>query len=193
MADPSVQAGLYEITRQDAEVPFRLSKNIFRKEKNMTSVTTVQRDFGWPLASDRRRLRSSRRTGKRTRTLLSLVWVACCQEWVSSCCALSAVLIHAAGVTTTITIERMTEVLGENVATGLGSGFHRAKVSQWISKLEEENKFVILVGGASSGWAKICATQADVILIVGDASTSPSVGAREAMLLVGCPAGSWQY
>lgn len=58
--------------------------------------------------------------------------------------------------------------------------FFRAKVTTWLSQKEEDCRFIILQGDASdSPWTRICADQADCILLTAAAEASPEVSIEE--------------
>ena len=59
--------------------------------------------------------------------------------------------------------------------------FFRAKVTTWLSQKEEDCRFIILQGeGSDSAWTRICADQADCILLTAVADgTSPEVSLQE--------------
>jgi len=53
------------------------------------------------------------------------------------------------------------------------TAFYRSKLTSWMTRIEEEHRFVLLVGdkntsSSTSGWSRVCVSQADLVLVVAD-------------------------
>lgn len=107
------------------------------------------------------------------------------QEVVASLAhALSMELESAYGRTTLVDSDMIKKLFPDEVDL-LDTPFFRAKVTAWLSKKEEDSRFIILQGDASNlAWSKICADQADCCLLAASPwYTDPDIGPLEDKLV----------
>ena len=63
------------------------------------------------------------------------------------------------------------------------TAFYRSKLTSWMTRIEEEHRFVLFVGDrsernasnrTSSGWSRVCVSQADLVLVVAEGGAAAS-------------------
>jgi len=66
------------------------------------------------------------------------------------------------------------------------TAFYRSKLTSWMTRIEEEHRFVLFVGDrsgqnasnrsskSSSGWSRVCVSQADLVLVVAEGGAAAS-------------------
>ena len=63
------------------------------------------------------------------------------------------------------------------------TAFYRSKLTSWMTRIEEEHRFVLFVGArsernasnrTSSGWSRVCVSQADLVLVVAEGGAAAS-------------------
>ncbi|KAH1488425.1 phosphatidylcholine and lysophosphatidylcholine phospholipase [Aspergillus fumigatus] len=92
--------------------------------------------------------------------------------------------LHQVGVTNGVTSLNQAAILnhlGRHAFSKMG----KLKLSQYLADLEEKYGMVLYIAdtNVSSPWTQTCITQADCILLVGLAESSPSIGEYERFLL----------
>ena len=74
------------------------------------------------------------------------------------------------------------------------TAFYRSKLTSWMTRIEEEHRFVLFVGdrsgqnasnrsSSSSGWSRVCVSQADLVLVV---ARKARLGRRRSRLPLPC-------
>lgn len=73
------------------------------------------------------------------------------------------------------------------------TAFYRSKLTSWMTRIEEEHRFVLFVGdrsgqnasnrsSSSSGWSRVCVSQADLVLVVAEGGAAASFAPSSSML-----------
>jgi lysophospholipid hydrolase len=75
------------------------------------------------------------------------------------------------GSTLLLTSSVIDEIFEDGTARRLDNLFYRSKLTSWMAQQEEEHRFIVLQADAhSSSWSKVCASQADCVLVVAHAN-----------------------
>ena len=74
------------------------------------------------------------------------------------------------GSTLLLSRSMIDELFPDGTTSRLDNSFYRSKVTGWMAEREEVHRFIVLQADASSSsWSKVCASQADCVLVVAHA------------------------
>ena len=74
------------------------------------------------------------------------------------------------GSTLLLSSSMIDEIFPDGTTSRLDNSFYRSKVTGWMAEQEEVHRFIVLQADASSSsWSKVCASQADCVLVVAHA------------------------
>eukprot|EP00899_Mesostigma_viride_P014018 jgi/Mesvir1/22617/Mv14061-RA.1 len=92
--------------------------------------------------------------------------------------------LQSFGPTLLLNSKRITHLWGEKATAKLHTAFYRSKLATWLAEQEEKYRFIILLADANlSAWTTLCIHQADCVLLVANARSSPEVREHERRLL----------
>ena len=75
------------------------------------------------------------------------------------------------GSTVLLSSSAIDEIFADGTTQRLDNYFYRSKLTSWMAQQEEEHRFIILQADPrSSSWSKVCASQADCVLVVAHAN-----------------------